>query len=58
MILLKKLEEKGWKVANKITKTTDYLITNTPDSGTSKNKEADRLGVMKITETDFIKEVM
>lgn len=55
---IKKLEEKGWKIANKITKSTNYLITNTPNSGTSKNKEADNLGVTKITETDFIEKVM
>ena len=48
----------GWKVESKITKNTNYLITNTPDSGTSKNKEADRLGVGKITESDFIRYVM
>lgn len=55
---IKKLEEKGWKIANKITKSTNYLITNTPNSGTSKNKKADKLGVTKITETDFIEKVM
>lgn len=37
-----------------ITKDTKYLITNTPDSGSSKNAKADKLGVEKITETDFI----
>lgn len=54
----KELEENGWKVENKISKNTNYLITNTPDSGTSKNKEADKLGVAKITESDFIRYVM
>lgn len=33
---------------------TDYLITNTPNSGTVKNRRADQLGVEKITELDFI----
>lgn len=55
---IKELEENGWKVENKISKNTNYLITNTPDSGTSKNKEADKLGVTKITESDFIRYVM
>nr|CAI9751420.1 hypothetical protein DGKKSRWO_DGKKSRWO_CDS_0129 [uncultured phage]CAI9752306.1 hypothetical protein CVNMHQAP_CVNMHQAP_CDS_0129 [uncultured phage] len=49
---VKKLEQAGWKMASKITKDTSYLITNTPDSGTSKNKEADKLGVRKITEQE------
>lgn len=51
---VKKLEQEGWKVASKITKDTSYLITNTPESGTTKNKEADKLGVKKITEAAFI----
>lgn len=52
------LEEKGWKVASKINKDVKYLITNTPDSGTSKNKEADKFGISKVTETDFINNIM
>ena len=31
----------------------DYLITNTPDSGTAKNKNAVELGVARITEAQF-----
>lgn len=31
----------------------DYLITNTPDSGTAKNKKAVELGVARITEAQF-----
>lgn len=34
---------------------TDYLITNTPDSGTVKNRKAEQLGVKKITEAEFNK---
>jgi DNA ligase (NAD+) len=41
-------------VLGDITKDTKYLITNTPDSGSSKNAKADKLGVEKITEADFI----
>lgn len=47
------LKDAGWKVSSNITKDTDYLITNTPESGTSKNKKADELGVVKITEAEF-----
>ena len=52
------LENKGWKVSNKINKDVSYLITNTPNSGTSKNKEADRLGITKITEYDFNSKIL
>lgn len=31
----------------------DYLITNTPDSGTAKNKKAVELGAARITEAQF-----
>lgn len=44
----------GWTLSNKISKDTKYLITNTPDSGTSKNKEADKLGIIKLTEQQFM----
>ena len=49
----KLLESYGWSVGSKINKNTKYLITNTPDSGTAKNKEADRFNIPKITEKDF-----
>lgn len=44
----------GIHMQKSIAYNTDYLITNTPDSGTVKNKRADELGVKKITELDFI----
>lgn len=49
----KLLESYGWSVGSKINKNTKYLITNTPDSGTAKNKEADKFNIPKITEKDF-----
>lgn len=45
--------ERGGKVAGSVSKNTDYLITNTPDSGTSKNKKAQELGIPIITEDEF-----
>ena len=36
---------------------TDYLITNTPDSNTTKNRDAELKGVPKITELDFIEKL-
>lgn len=44
----------GYELGDKISKDTLYLITNTPNSGSSKNKKADELGVKKITELEFL----
>lgn len=48
------LNKNGVNLQKSISSTTDYLITNTPESGTIKNRRADMLGVKKITELDFI----
>ena len=48
------LEQHGWTMVDKVYSNIDYLITNTPDSNTSKNKKADELKITKITEKDFI----
>lgn len=42
----------GW-VCGELKKTTSYLITNLPDSNSSKNQKADKFGVPKITEVEF-----
>lgn len=52
------LENQGWQFTNNITKDIKYLITNTPETNTSKNKKADELGIIKITEKDFINNVL
>ena len=49
------LKQNGWSVVSKVNKDVKYLITNTPDSNTVKNKEADVLGIEKINEENFIK---
>ena len=49
----KALKLAGWSVGE-ITKDTDYLITDNPNSSSSKNKKADQLGIIKITESEFI----
>lgn len=54
----KLLMQKGWVLVNTIKASTKYLITNTPDSGTSKNKKADELGVKKVTEKEFIEKYL
>lgn len=35
-------------------KSAQYLITDNPNSGSSKNKMADKLGIKKVTETEFL----
>ena len=49
------IEAKGGKLVSSVTSKTDYLITNTPDSGTAKNKDAQKLGVKIITEEEYLK---
>lgn len=50
---VKELEAAGYKVASDVSKDTAFLITDSPDSQTSKNQKADKFGVTKITEADF-----
>lgn len=47
------IEERGGKVAGSVSKKTDYLINNDPESGSSKNKKAKELGIPILTEEDF-----
>ena len=48
------IEAEGGKVAGSVSAKTDNLITNDPNSGSSKNKAARELGVEIITEKDII----
>lgn len=48
----KELKSHRWMVGE-ITKDTDYLITDNPNSSSSKNKKADQLGITKMTESEF-----
>lgn len=43
----------GALLTETLSPTVDYLITNTPDSGTAKNKKAIELGIKRITEAQF-----
>lgn len=47
------IAERGGKLAGSVSKNTDYLVTNTPDSGTAKNVKAQELGIPIITEAQF-----
>lgn len=49
----KYVEGHGGKVSGSVSKSTAYLVTNTPDSGTGKNKKARDLGIPVITEDEF-----
>lgn len=44
----------GAKVASGVSAKTDYLLTNTPDSGSSKNVNARKFGTKIITEEEFL----
>lgn len=49
----KYIESYGYELSSAI-KSCKYLITNTPDSGSSKNKDAQKYGVEIITEQAFL----
>ena len=49
-----KIVELGAKVASGVSAKTDYLITNTPNSGSSKNVNAKKFGTKIITEAQFL----
>ena len=51
--LKKEIEAQGGKVAGSVSKNTSYLVTNNPESGSSKNKAAAELGVKFITENEI-----
>lgn len=46
---------KDWDVEEVSISNAQYLITNTPESSTGKNKEAKRLGIKSISEQEFTK---
>lgn len=49
-----KVKEKGGSAKSSVVKGLSYLVTNTPHSGSSKNKKAQELGIAIITEAEFI----
>ena len=51
--LKKEIEAQGGKVAGSVSKNTSYLVTNNPESGSSKNKAAAELGVKIIIEDEI-----
>lgn len=53
----KELKAAGYTIGD-ITKDTKFLITDDPNSPSSKNLKADKLGITKITELNFRKDYM
>lgn len=51
------LKDAGWSLGS-LTKTTKFLITDNPFGGSSKNQQAVKYGVPKISEAEFRKEYM
>ena len=49
----KELMDNGWNPVSSVKKSTKFLITDNPSSGSSKNKSADKYRVPKISEGDF-----
>lgn len=49
------IESNGAKLSETLNSSTDYLITNEPNSGSSKNLKAKLLGISIITEEDLLK---
>lgn len=49
------IESAGEKLTGSISTKTTALITNFPDSGTTKIKKAQELGIEIITEKEFIR---
>ena len=52
----RELKENGFTISNSVTKSTDYLITDDPLSTSSKSKNAEKYGVIKISEKAFRQE--
>lgn len=51
---IQELRSNGWEVKD-ISKSTSYLITDDPESNSSKNKKANEWNIQKITEAEFRK---
>ena len=48
-------ERNGYEVKSSVTKGLTYLVTNDPESGSSKNEKAKKLGTVVIGEEEFLK---
>ena len=48
------IKENGGKVSSSVTRKTDYLINNDPDSDSSKNEKAKELAIPILSEEEFV----
>lgn len=49
----KELKSAGYTISSSVKKSTSYLITDDPNSTSSKNKAAEKYGITKISEAEF-----
>ena len=47
------LRKFGYIAINSVKKNTKYLITDNPNSGSAKNRNADKYNIPKLTEKEF-----
>lgn len=52
------LKAAGFTISSSVKKTTSYLITDDPNSGSSKNAAADKHNVPKVTEAEFREKIL
>ena len=50
------VEGQGGKVAGSVSRKTSFLVTNEPESGSSKNRKAAELGIPILSEDAFIEQ--
>ena len=51
------VESHGGKLSGSVSKKTDYLLTDDPDSGSTKAKKAKELGIPILSEKEFLEKV-
>ena len=54
----RELKSAGYEPTSTVNKDTKFLITDNPNSSSSKNAAADKFGIVKISEEEFRKEYM
>ena len=52
--LIASIENNGGKIVSGVSNKTNYLITNDKNSGSSKNKSAQKYGTVIISEQEYI----
>ncbi|NMA85072.1 MAG: NAD-dependent DNA ligase LigA [Epulopiscium sp.] len=55
--LQREIEKRGGKVTSSVSKNTNYLINNDPNSSSSKNQKAKQLSIPIISEEEFLSKI-